>query len=141
MNKKRRHKRILELIADRPIGRQDELANLLSGQGFGVTQASVSRDLDELGVIKSGGRYIRMAPNASTSEYGRVTVTTAGDNLVIVKCGSGFASAAAVRIDSAAIEGVAGTIAGDDTIFVAVRDKKDRAGVIAAVTTILDSRR
>ena len=130
MRKSERHRLILDVIAARPIGRQDELAQILRERGFSVTQASVSRDLDELGVIKAGGRYTRLElPVADVSPFGVSAVSAAGDNLIIVRCSSGLASAAAVRIDGAGIEEIAGTIAGDDTIFVAV--KSDEAQKVA----------
>ena len=127
MRKSERHRLILDLIADSPVGRQDELAEMLRERGFSVTQASVSRDLDELGVIKAGGRYTRVElPVADVSPFGVSVVTPAGDNLIIVRCSSGLASAAAVRIDGSGIAEIAGTIAGDDTIFIAVKSDHEQ---------------
>jgi transcriptional regulator of arginine metabolism len=121
MQKADRHKIILDVISDRPITRQDELAELLRDNGFSVTQASISRDLDELGVIKVDGRYARLElPVAEASPFGVSGIEEAGDNLIVVRCSSGLASAAAVRIDGSKIDEILGTIAGDDTIFIAV---------------------
>src|SRR5688572_18274770 len=102
MQKSERHELILDLIAARPIGRQDELAQLLSDAGISVTQASISRDLDELGVVKVDGRYARVElPATEASPFGVSAIVPAGSNMVIVRCSSGLASAAAVRIDGA----------------------------------------
>jgi transcriptional regulator of arginine metabolism len=127
MQKSERHELILELIAERPIGRQDELAELLNNAGISVTQASISRDLDELGIVKVDGRYARVElPVAEASPFGVSAIVPAGDNLLVVRCSSGLASAAAVRIDGSRIEQILGTIAGDDTIFIAVNNEHDQ---------------
>jgi transcriptional regulator of arginine metabolism len=138
MQNSNRHQVILELIAATPIARQDELVSLLSEKGFNVTQASVSRDLEKLGVVKVNGRYVRQTAGRSGA-FGRISINEAGDNLIVIKCGSGLASAAAVRIDSAAIPEIVGTIAGDDTIFIAVRGAKEQARVIRSLIAKLDT--
>src|SRR4029453_12094634 len=92
-----------------------------------VTQASVSRDLDELGVVKVDGRYARVElPIAEASPFGVSAIIPAGESLIIVRCNSGLASAAAVRIDGSKIREIIGTIAGDDTIFIAVSGEHDQ---------------
>src|SRR5215207_9685152 len=127
MQKSERHELILKVIASRPIGRQDELAQLLGDAGVSVTQASISRDLDELGIVKVGGRYACVElPVAEASPFGVSAIVPAGNNMVIVRCSSGLASAAAVRIDGSKISEVLGTIAGDDTIFIAVNGEHDQ---------------
>lgn len=134
MQKPERQKLILELISTKPIRRQDELAQSLHDAGIEVTQASVSRDLDELGIVKRNGQYARVDLDAADSNpLGVTAVDTAGDSLVVVRCSSGLASAAAVRIDSERITQIVGTIAGDDTIFVAVKDKHDQKLVVKKI--------
>ena len=133
-----RHQAILDLIGSTPVGRQDELARLLSERGFSVTQASVSRDLEKLGVAKIHGRYVRQ-PIARFGTFGQVTFTPVGANLIVIKCSSGLASAAAVRIDAAAIPEIVGTIAGDDTIFVAVMGDKEQTRAIRTLKSILET--
>ena len=131
MQKADRQKLILDVIEQRPITRQDELAEYLKDAGFTVTQASVSRDLDELGVVKADGRYMRVElPIAEASPFGVSAILPAGNNLLVVRCSSGLASAAAVRIDGTKIGGIVGTIAGDDTIFIAVSDEHDQKSVM-----------
>ncbi|HEX3101073.1 MAG TPA: hypothetical protein VHQ01_04750 [Pyrinomonadaceae bacterium] len=122
MQKRDRQDLILNLISSEQIGRQDILAERLAQLGFHVTQASVSRDLEELGVVKVDGRYELPKTPAAVMEFGLRSLETAGDNLVVGKCDSGLASAITVRIDAGHIDEIVGTIAGDDTIFIAVRD-------------------
>ena len=123
MQKQERQEIILNLVSARPVASQQELGKILRKNGFSVTQASISRDLEELGIVKSRGFYAVPQPKAD-NVFGLQTVVPAGDSMLVVKCFSGLASAAAVKIDAARIEEIIGTIAGDDTIFVAVRDQR-----------------
>lgn len=131
MQKELRQAEILRTIAETRIGRQEELAEILEQKGYSVTQSSVSRDLLELGVVKAGGFY--SLPAKTATAFGLRSVEPAGDNLVVVKCDSGLASACAVRIDGSAIEGIVGTVAGDDTVFIAVRDAKSGRAAIRRI--------
>lgn len=127
MDKERRHKAILDLISARPIGTQGELALCLERAGFAVTQSSVSRDLLELGIVKRRGRYVVPGgENGNGARRGLLGMAAAGDTLVVVKCELGLASAVAVEIDRAAIREIIGTLAGEDTIFVAVGSRKSQ---------------
>jgi transcriptional regulator of arginine metabolism len=123
MLKEKRQQTILDLIRVKNIERQDELTDSLSKKGFSATQSSVSRDLDELGIVKING-YYSLPQTQTKQDFGLFNLETAGENLIIAKCGSGLASAVCVRIDRAKIAGIIGTIAGDDTIFIAVKDSK-----------------
>ncbi len=137
MQKAERQKLILDVISARPIERQDELSQLLRDSGFSVTQASISRDLDELGIIKIDGRYARVELQvAEASPFGVSSIEPAGENLLIVRCLSGLASAAAVRIDGSEIEEIVGTIAGDDTIFIAIGNVHDQKIVMKKLKMI-----
>ena len=122
MNKKSRQNALLEIVDRKSIYSQAELAYMLGQMGFKVTQASVSRDLDELGIVKQDGKYVRPANIGNEAGLGAVTFDAAGDNLIVGRCSSGLASAITVRIDRTGIAEIVGTIAGDDTIFVAVKD-------------------
>lgn len=133
MHKKDRQDLILKLIKDEQIGRQDVLAKKLSIDGFQVTQASVSRDLEELGIVKANGFYELPKTTASAMEFGLRSLDTAGNNLIVGKCDSGLASAITVRIDASQIKEITGTIAGDDTIFIAVKDAAGQATVVAKI--------
>ena len=131
MRKRERQNSLLSLINSMPIASQSELASRLGEQGFKVTQASVSRDLTELGIVKIGGRYaLPELPAPDASPFGIRTIDTSGDSLVVIKCASGLASAVAVRLDGEELRDVVGTIAGDDTIFVAVRDSHSQRAAV-----------
>jgi transcriptional regulator of arginine metabolism len=123
MNKDTRQKRILSLIRAKPIGTQEELTTLLERAGVPATQSSVSRDLEELGVVKHHGHYTVPRSNGAAAR-GLLSLDKAGESLVVARTEPGMASAVAVNIDGAAIPEIVGTIAGEDTIFIAVNDAK-----------------
>jgi len=132
MNKRDRQQKILSLIRAKPIGTQEDLRALLERTGIPATQSSVSRDLEELGVVKHHGHYTLPRTNGAPSR-GLLSLDHAGDSLVIARTVPGLASAVAVEIDAAAIPDIVGTIAGEDTIFIAVRDAKSQRTAIKAV--------
>ncbi len=133
MQKAKRHSTIIDVVAARPLKLQSDLVKLLRLNGFNVTQASVSRDLEELGIVKANGVYQLPAAAFDTSSFGLRSIEPCGDNLLVIRCDSGLASAITVRIDAAKIDGIVGTIAGDDTIFIAVADKKRIRGISAKI--------
>src|SRR6185295_19444274 len=122
MLKRERQKKILNLIRAKPIGTQEALRAQLERAGVSATQSSVSRDLEELGVVKHHGRYALPQANGDSTR-GLVSLDLAGEVLIVAKCLPGRASAVAVEIDDAAIPEIVGTLAGEDTIFIAVRDQ------------------
>ena len=132
MLKEKRQQTILDLIRAKNIARQEELTEMLSGAGFAVNQSSVSRDLIELGVVKVNGFYALPQPDEARN-FGLMALNLAGENLIVAKCESGLASAVAVRIDRAKIAEIVGTVAGDDTIFIAVRERKAQKNVIKKI--------
>ena len=138
MQKLPRHDALLNLISSERIASQAELADRLRLRNFDVTQASISRDLDELGVIKAAGIYTLPKRSGGTAAFGLSTLESAGDSMIVAKCDSGLASAAAVRIDAERIEEIVGTIAGDDTIFIAVKDAKAQKTVVRKIWEIFD---
>lgn len=121
--KKQRQEKIINLIRARPIGTQEALRAHLEHAGVTATQSSVSRDLEELGIVKHHGRYVLPHANGDSTR-GLVSLDTAGEILIVAKCLPGRASGVAVEIDDAAIPEIVGTLAGEDTIFIAVRDQK-----------------
>ena len=140
--KPKRHAMILKLIAAENIETQEELASLLSAQGFNVTQATVSRDIKELRLIKvlTGDGHYKYATveKAETDLQERfirlfsncvVSITSSG-NLIVLKTMAGSAAVAAEAIDSLKWPEIAGSIAGDNTIFVAVREGKNVSDLI-----------
>ncbi|HRI03112.1 MAG TPA: hypothetical protein PLL77_05175 [Pyrinomonadaceae bacterium] len=136
MQKKERHDYILKLIGTEEIARQDLLAEKLCQGGFVVTQASVSRDLEELGITKNNGIYELPSAASGAVRYGLKSLSPAGANLIVGSCDPGLASAITVRIDAAGIDEIVGTIAGDDTIFIAVPDADKQAVAIARIWTL-----
>ncbi|MDQ1592661.1 MAG: transcriptional regulator of arginine metabolism [Pyrinomonadaceae bacterium] len=132
MDKEKRQQKLLSLIRAKPVSTQGELAAHLERAGFAATQSSISRDLEELGVVKRRGRY--SVPRATGgAARGLVSLDVAGDALVVARCEPGLASAVAVEIDGAAIKEIVGTIAGEDTIFVAVGERKAQRAVIKKI--------
>jgi transcriptional regulator of arginine metabolism len=132
MIKRERQKRILNLIRAKRIGTQEELRAELERSGVPATQSSVSRDLDELGVVKHHGFYALPQANGDAAR-GLLSLDVAGDVLVIAKCLPGRASAVAVEIDDAAIAEIVGTLAGEDTIFIATHDQKSQRAVMKRI--------
>ena len=133
MEKERRQHKILSLISARRIGTQQELAAQLERAGVVATQSSVSRDLEELGVVKQRGRYTLPQATAGAAARGLLSLNPAGECLVVAKCEPGLASAVAVEIDRAAIDEVVGTLAGEDTIFIAVEERKAQRPAIKKI--------
>lgn len=136
MIKEERQQAIINLIKSNRIATQEQLTKSLSDGGFDATQSSVSRDLDELGIVKSGGFYA--LPQNKNARYGFIGLETAGENLIVVRCESGLASAVAVQIDRAKIVEIVGTIAGDDTIFIAVKNAKAQKSAMKEIWGIFE---
>ena len=132
MLKRERQKRILNLIRAKRVGTQEELRAHLEHTGVTATQSSVSRDLEELGVVKHHGFYAMPHANGDAAR-GLISLDVAGDVLVVAKCLPGRASSVAVEIDDAAISEIVGTLAGEDTIFIAVRDQKSQRGAMKKI--------
>ena len=136
MEKEKRQQKIVGLISARRIGTQQELAARLKGAGVVATQSSVSRDLVELGIVKRNGHYTlpRAAAGAvATAAHGLLGLDPAGDCLVVAKCEPGLASAVAVEIDRAHIEEIVGTLAGEDTVFIAVGERKAQRAAVKKI--------
>lgn len=138
MQKELRQTTILKLITTKTVNRQDEVVEYLEKKGFSVTQSSVSRDLDELGIVKINGLYALPLKPKNAVAFGLLSMDTAGENLVVAKCEAGMASAICVRIDNAKIGEIVGTIAGEDTIFVAVKNREAQKAVIKAIWEIFE---
>lgn len=116
---------ILSAISESEVATQNDLVKELKKRGVAATQVSISRDIAELGLIKAGGVY-----RAATSESGASDpelplrtfvrrVDAAGPNLTVVRCETGTAPRVGLSLDGIALPGIVGTLAGDDTVFVA----------------------
>jgi transcriptional regulator of arginine metabolism len=120
MSRRKRQEKLLALVQARRITTQQKLLHLLERAGVPATQSSVSRDLEELGIVKHRGFYrLPQAPDGA-SAAGLLSLVSAGDCMLVARCEPGLASAVAVEIDRARISEIAGTVAGDDTILVAL---------------------
>jgi transcriptional regulator of arginine metabolism len=130
-DRRKRHLKILELISTRALHTQEELAEALGQEGWEVTQSSISRDIAALGLVKVSGAYRKPDPQAAASEdpderriaEGVIGVDPAGDALIVVHTPPGEASRVGAALDRLAWPEIVGTLAGDDTIFVAVHDR------------------
>ena len=149
LTKAARHARIAELLADRPVASQTELGRLLADAGVAVTQATVSRDLDELGAVKvrtpTGTAYAlppEGQPRPGTAEavdarLGRlleellVSVEATGE-LVVLRTPPGGAHLLGSALDRAGLPEVAGTVAGDDTVLLVTRTTPSPACTVLA---------
>ncbi len=124
-----RRRRILEMVRKNPISDQRTLVELLKKENFQVTQSSVSRDITALGLYKAGGRYIpawEVVPSWSEVLPLILDMQPAGPNLLVLKTPPGGAQRVAVALDHTDIQGLVGTVAGDDTVFIACKDKKSQ---------------
>jgi transcriptional regulator of arginine metabolism len=141
MNRRERQAAILRLVREQAISTQGELAEALHASGFDVVQTTVSRDVAELGLIKvraPSGRLVYAIPGASDVDRLRAlaaamrrygTGVEAAGSLLVVTTPSGYANALAQAMDEAMHPGIAGTVAGDNTIVVVVRDGTSAAGL------------
>ena len=139
MQKSKRHELIQVLVRSAKFRRQSELVSILAKKGFTVTQASVSRDLEELGIVKINGIYSLPHVDLQSPQFGLFSLQPAGPYLLVAKCSPGLASAAAVRIDAAGIPEVVGTVAGDDTVFIAVTNESDQKAAIPKILKLFET--
>ncbi len=146
-DRQRRHLKILELVATRPLRTQEELAEALGQGGWDVTQSSVSRDIAALGLIKSDGIYLRPAsahireigdPNQRRIAESLLSVETAGDALLVLHTPPGEAQRVGSALDLLAWPEVVGTIGGDDTIFVATRNASAQTRIVKHLRGLMD---
>ncbi len=135
--KKRRQAKILEIISSQDVSTQEELQALLLKNNYDVTQATISRDIKELRLVKDladSGKYVYSTGKTKSAES--INHRTGGIfneaiisidyalNTVVIKCFSGMANAACAAIDSMNLDEILGTIAGDDTIFLLCRSEE-----------------
>ena len=145
-----RHSKILEIIENSEIETQEELADELKKKGFNVTQATVSRDIKELRLIKvltKDGKYKYSSIEHTDTPILKRFINLFRDsvlsldhanNMVVVRTMVGSANAAAAAIDALKVEEIVGTIAGDDTIFLLTRSEKEAVKVIKIFEEIIE---
>ena len=141
-----RHARILELISEQSIETQDDLLNCLKRDGYKATQATISRDIKDLRLVKaldSDGKYRYMSPAKNQNEKKSslksmfstaVNSIDAAQNIVVIRT---MAQAVCTSLDSLDHSEIVGTIAGDDTIFVACRTVNDAVNLTEELKKLL----
>ncbi len=132
--KTKRQLKIVELVKNKSIETQEDLLSMLRSEGFAATQATISRDIRELRLVKSlgaDGKYRYAAPTQENPDMPSKFLTMFNDavisidcamNIVCLHCHTGMAQAVCASMDSMHFENVVGTLAGDDTIFVLCKD-------------------
>ena len=140
--KARRQAVIVELVDREPLHSQEELRRRLRQRGFEATQATISRDIKELGLVKRAGdsAYARAGTEATNPETALAALERAAEEylrrvdrvqqLVVIRTGIGQAQPLAIAIDRAQLPEAVGTIGGDDTILVVARDTKRAAALV-----------
>ena len=148
MTKKERLNKIIELIENHEIDTQEELTEKLVKEGFNVSQATVSRDIKELNLIKSNGtsRKFKYVKNADASSvvspkiihlFKQVTLSIIpAGNLIVIKTLSGNAGTAGMAIDEMKISQCIGTVAGDDTLLIVTRNNTDAETIVKRLRTL-----
>lgn len=150
MSKKSRQSKIVEIISTSEIDTQEELAKVLNSCGFNVTQATVSRDIKELGLIKVNGvkrKHKYAVTNYQTDSThddkflnifkNCVVNISLAQNLVLVKTFSGNGNSAGILVDRLQIKEVVGSIAGDDTLLIVTHSERDAEIVVATLKKLL----
>ena len=146
MTKPTRHKAILELLENGPLSSQEDLQRALARRGFKVGQATLSRDIHELALVKTGNGYARMyedavvdtsLPSAQRLVREFVTDIRVAQNLLVVKTAVGSAQPVAAALDAEAWPEAIGTVAGDDTILIVTPDKKAAARLAQRIREML----
>ena len=139
--KERRQRAIADLIRSAPLSSQEELADRLGSLGFAVTQATISRDLEQIGAIKvrREGQLSYAIPETRRNGISRladvfrdwVRSVEAAGNLIVIRTPPGSAHLVGVVLDESALPEIVGTICGDDTLFVACRSAAE-AGALSS---------
>lgn len=142
------------IISGKEVGSQEEVLNELRKEGFTLTQATLSRDLKQLKVAKAAsmnGKYVYVLPNETMyrrshkplsagemlSNPGFLSINFSG-NLGVIKTRPGYASSIAYNIDNSNVPEILGTIAGDDTIIIVLREGVDHNALIDGINDIVD---
>lgn len=145
-----RHRKIVELVENNEIETQEELADILRAEGFNVTQATVSRDIRQLNLLKvatrSGKQKYAIVKQEDTflgEKYIRVLrdgfmSMDRAQNILVIKTVSGMAMAVAAAVDAMKLDEIVGSIAGDDTIMAAVRSNEDAEHVMEKIRAVLE---
>ena len=142
----KRRQRLIELLQEGFVGSQEEIAERLAKDGFKTTQATISRDLDDVGAIRRHDNghavYGLSQRNGPPEGFGKrvfaelVSSVQVSLNLVVVRTFPGMAPTVAAVLDGATVDGIIGTVAGDDTVLVVADEKVGGKKVAKAITLI-----
>lgn len=139
-DKQKRQEALVNLLSQNNFFSQADIVAAMQGRGFAVTQPSISRDFKELGVVKLSGRYIpagSMASGESPQAAAMISsVAPAGPHMLVIRTKVGAASVVAAAIDDMELDGIVGTVAGDDTIFIATATKSAQASIASRLKLI-----
>lgn len=134
MHKKDRQNTLVNIIQSQKIANQHALIDALTKAGVFSNQATISRDLNELGIAKIKGCYrLPQVESGDSRLIDTFHLDTAGDCLIVIKTSPSKASAAALIVDNLKLDEVVGTIAGDDTVFIAVKGKAEQSRAIKLI--------
>ncbi len=144
MTKSFRHGQILQIIRNRGVSTQDELARALKEKGIEATQVTLSRDIRELGLVKTTEGYRQLERETPNIQFSTLATEFLQDvriaqNQVVLKTAPGHANSVAVALDGEAWPEVVGTIAGDDTILVICADAATAEAVRRKLLRLLES--
>lgn len=144
MTKSFRQGQILKLVRGRRLSTQEELARALKETGIDATQVTLSRDIRELGLVKTADGYRELPSESSGTQFDALASEFLQDvrlaqNQVVLKTAPGHASSVAVALDDAEWPEVVGTIAGDDTILVICPDSHTAEAVRGKLITLLEA--
>lgn len=139
--KNQRHQKILEIISSKDIETQEELSKALADEGFSVAQPTVSRDIQELRLVKTlsdHGKYKYIQSGSTDARFSNLLLQTIisvdyAMNMVVIKCHTGMAQAACAMIDSMEYSQILGTIAGDDTIFILLKNEENARKLMQSI--------
>ncbi len=141
--KQKRLETIESIVSETPIEGQEQLLNILRAKGFNVTQATLSRDFNELQIVKvpdgEGGYRYLPHPNKSQENQAPSILTSVeiSGQMAVLRTRPGYANAMAADVDEARLKGVMGTVAGDDTVLVILRAETTKDAFIGELTTVL----
>lgn len=138
-SKRTRQNALLEALSREELRTQEDIVSALARRGVRATQVSISRDVEELGLLKVAGRY-QAAPAGTGHSDPELPLRTwvrgasaAGPHLVVIRCDAGTAQGVARALDYAGIEGLVGTVAGDDTVFAAMDSARSGAALLSGI--------
>ena len=143
-------KAIIDMVSKYEVDTQEPLQALLVDKGFTVTQATISRDVKELGLFKTmgiNGSYTYALPHKTIESTARTSFSAIFQdsavsvdramNIVVVKCFTGMANAVCSKLDTAGYQEIVGTIAGDDTIFLLMRSEEDAERMLETLKRLM----